>query len=95
MKWDELLDVAKLGDTIRVKLLVPLRGGEHFTEGTFGGFKSGILGGGWNRKQTKFDSSKIHFTKKPKICVVYNICEFGKKPYMDWVDVDNCEFEIL
>ena len=85
MNWTELLDQAKMGDDIKVTLINPVRNREYFKEGSLTGFKSGTIG------------IKGHWIKKPKIQVTYSVYQMypTKKCYQDWVDYDNCEFEIV
>lgn len=80
-----------------------------FTKGTLEGFKCGKFGGGhsdWRKYSNNgrndgdpkvpmsFDSTRMHWIKKPKVFVVYNCFAWGNTEYSDWVDVDNCLFTI-
>lgn len=96
--------------TLIKPLRKPLHEGDtSFTQGTLTGFKFGLWGGGhgdWEKYSNEgrtdgapkvpmsFDSTKMHWIKKPKIQVTYNIFKFHGKEYSDWVEVDNCLFEI-
>ena len=80
---------------VLVTLINPVRKGEYYKQGKLTGFKSGIYGGGWNSKHTSFDSTKMHWIKKPKVHVTYNVFEFFKGQHSDWVDIDNCVFNVV
>ena len=100
MTWDVLLDQVGLGHRdVIVTIVKPVRNGEYYKKGRLTGFKSGIWGGGHSRFKDgfshSFDSSKQHWIKKPKVHVTYDIFNWGKRCYNDWVDVDNCTFEII
>lgn len=107
MNWDELLEKAKLGDKIEVTLINPIRKEEYYKKGEMIGMKPGVYGGGhFNYKRNKdggpsvphsFSSDRMHWIKKPKVLVQYNIFEYrsNKGMHSDWVNVDNCEFKII
>lgn len=103
MNWDELTDTLQLND-IRVTIIKPLRisANHEYETGMMIGFKSGIFGGGWKRRsrdghwhEGSFSSLKMHWIKKPKVQVAYNSFTWGKSQHSDWVEVDNCTFEII
>jgi len=99
MNWTEFLKTPVVfGNDIKVTILNPVRKDDWAKEGMLTGFKCGIWGGGhWNFKNgmaKSFSSSRMHWKKKPKVHVTYNAFEYGKSFYSDWVDVDNCDFNI-
>lgn len=110
LDWDELLKVSMLDDVeveiINPIRKDPFRGDKEsvYKRGRLTGFKCGLFGGG-NSDYRKpkdegfsiphsFDSRKMHYLKKPKVHVTYNIFDYGKKEHSDWVDVDNCIFRV-
>lgn len=99
MNWKELLETPIcLGkDTIEVTFITPPRKGEYFEKGEMVGYQTGIFGGGWSANGMSFSSDRMRFLKKPKILVTYNIHQFypKKRPFLDWVDIDNCIFNIV
>lgn len=108
MNWDELL--SKLGlinIDIIVTIIKPVRNDDIYKTGKVIGFKPGVFGGGhsnWRKDKQKgdgaisvphsFDSRRIHCIKKPKVLVEYNIFTFGGRTHWDWIEIDNCIFEI-
>lgn len=101
MNWMELLNATNF-DKVRVTILSPVRRGESYTQGTVQGFKAGVIGGGhkFMKKDGEFeshsfDSSNLKWLKKPRVFVVYDVFTFGGKQHCDWIEVDNCEFEII
>lgn len=109
MNWTEFLEATGFDKKeLHVTLIKPVRNDEIYKIGRVIGFKPDVFGGGhsdWKKdKQQKdgrgmamahsFDSSKMHWIKKPKVLVEYNVFTFGKSTHWDWVEVDNCEFEI-
>ncbi len=97
MTWDELLKQFPI-EEIRVKIKKPLRRGEEYREGRLTGFKSGIIGGGHSKYKggipQSYDSTKRRFIRNPKVHVTYDVFEYHKTEISDWIDADNCEFEI-
>ena len=104
MNWNELLTAIGADDKeIIVTVINPVRKGfdiddNVYKKGKLTGFKTGVIGGGhssWKGGMPqRFDSSKLRFIKKPKVHVTYEIFTYGKREHSDWIDVDNCEFEI-
>jgi hypothetical protein len=95
MNFSELLAVLGLEDVeVVATLIVPIRKGEVYTSGRVIGFKSGIYGGGWSKGGKSYDSRKRRWLKKPKVNIVYNCFEYMKGEHNDWVDIENCTFEI-
>lgn len=101
MDWSELLIAMNIGDAdIIATLITPLRkDGDSYKSGKVVGFKPGVYGGGHSRYKNgvpmSFDSTKMCWKKKPKVFVAYNCFTYGKSQHTDWVDVDNCTFEIV
>ena len=100
MTFDVLLsEVGLMNRDVLVTLINPLRKEKIYKQGKLTGFKSGLYGGGHykykNGVPTAFDSRRIRCIKKPKVHVTYNIFEFGGREHSDWVDVDNCKFQII
>ena len=109
MNYQELQSALGLVDReIIVTIIKPVRNDEVYKTGTVLGFKPGVFGGGYSDyrkdKQQKdgrgmshphsFSSLDMKWIKKPKVLVVYNAFTFGKSLHWDWIEVDNCEFEI-
>lgn len=93
-----------MGRDVLVNINKPVRNGEYYQQGILSGFKCGIWGGGHSRFKNgvamSYDSSKKHWIKKPKVHVTYNLYYWsngnGKGGQQsDWIDVDNCTFEII
>ena len=99
MNFDEVINALGLSDkNIRATLINPLRNGEIYKYGKVIGFKAGQLSGHSKYKKgipQRFDGTKMRWIKKPKVFIAYDIFTFGKSQLTDWVDIDNCEFEIL
>ena len=105
MNLNELLIHLGLGDKkIVAHLIIPVRKGEHYKSGEVVGFKPGIFGGGHSEFKKKregisvphtYNSLKRYWIKKPKVMIKYSIFTFGKSEHFDWVDIDNCNFEII
>ncbi len=97
MDWSELLTVMQV-EQIIVTVINPIRKGDCYKTGELQGFKCGIFGGGHSRFKNgaphSYDSSKRKWIRKPKVLVAYNIFTYGKSQHSDWIDVDNCTFEI-
>jgi hypothetical protein len=96
--FHDLVESVGLSNTvIRVVVINPIRKEEHYKEGRMTGFKSGLMGGGhYNYKNgipNSFDSRRIHWLKKPKVHVTYDIFEFHGREHSDWIDLDNCLFK--
>lgn len=100
MTWSELLESTVFGKEIIVTIINPVRKEEYYKSGTLHGYKAGILGGGHHRYKNgvpmRFESARIHWIKKPKVLVTYNVYNIypGGKQHSEWIDVDNCTFEI-
>jgi hypothetical protein len=100
MTFDVLLsEVGLMNREVIVTLIKPLRQQEYYTKGRLTGFKSGLWGGGHynyrNGVPMSFDSQRIRCIKKPKVHVTYDIFDFGGRMHSDWVDIDNCTFQII
>lgn len=105
-KLQQLLGLDK--KEIIATLIKPVRIEEIYKKGKVIGFKPGVYGGGhsnWKKdKQQKdgrgmshahsFSTFDMHWLKKPKVLIIYDIFTFGKSQHWDWVEVDNCTFEI-
>ena len=88
-----------------VHIINPIRKGDEYKSGQVIGFKPGLFGGGHSdwKKDNKdggvstphtFNSLDMHWLKKPKAMVLYNSFTWGGKMHFDWIEVDNCDFEI-
>lgn len=90
----DLVDLWKL-KTIKVKVIKPIRTGDHYKHGSIIGFKCGIWGGGHfdyeKGSPMRFDSRRIHQLKEPKIHVQYNVYDFGGKVHSDWIPMSYLE----
>jgi hypothetical protein len=100
MDFKELYEYFNLDKiNVRVTLIKPIRNGEEFKTGRITGYKAGLYGGGWyNYKDgvpQSFNSTRIHCKKKERIQITYGVWQFHGKELSDWVDIDNCEFEII
>ncbi len=100
MNYDELLNNLCLsGKEIKVTVINPVRKHEVYKTGRLVGFKPGLFGGGGKRFKngwaTSYNSLDQHWLKKPKVLVAYNCFIYGKRQESDWVDCDNCEFDII
>ena len=103
MTYETLLTEIGLGNReIIATLINPIRKEPHYKEGRVTGFKSGLFGGGhYNYKNgtpMSYDSSKRHWIKKPKVHITYNCYTWkrsGAREDSDWVDIDNCKFQII
>ena len=101
MDFNELMTILGVGNaSIRVTIINPIRKEtETYKYGTMMGFKPGLWGGGHknykNGIPTSFCSLDQHWLKKPKVFIAYDVFTFGEKTHSDWIDVDNCEFEIV
>ena len=109
MNWTELLNAIGFTDkSIIVTIINPVRKEEVYKSGRVIGFKPGVYGGGhsnWykdkedrdggGRKTShSFSSMEMYWKKKPRVLVEYNCFIYGKSVHWDWIDVDNCIFEI-
>lgn len=100
MNFSELLVALNLGNSdIIVTVVKPVRKDSIYKTGKVTGYKSGLWGGGHKSWKNGFFQSYCsldqHWIKKPKVHVTYNIFEWGGKEHSDWIDVDNCTFEIV
>lgn len=101
MDWTELLAATQLEKRIEVTIINPVRKDDSYKKGRMIGYKSGIIGGGHSNFKKgvpcSFDSSKRKWIKRPKVLVEYNCFTFGTRAKMhsDWIDIDNCTFEII
>lgn len=97
MDYSELSTLWQLDD-IEVTVINPIRKQDYYKTGRLTGFKYGIWGGGHSNFKNgiprSYDSSKRYWKKKPKVQVTYNVFEYGRREHSDWIDVDNCTFEI-
>ena len=92
---------------IEAVLIKPIRNGEWYLKGHVVSFKGGVWGGGHsNYKRNKangethsrpysYSSDRNHWIKKPKVHIVYSIGDFGGTMHSDWVNADNCTFNIV
>jgi hypothetical protein len=108
MNWTELLTAIGFANKqIIATIIKPVRKDDIYKSGRVIGFKPGVFGGGhsdyYKDKQQgdgassyphSFNSLDMHWIKKPKVMVEYGIFIFGKHSHFDWIDVDNCTFEI-
>jgi hypothetical protein len=109
MNYTELLQAIGLDKKeIIATIIKPVRNEEVYKTGTVIGFKPGLFGGGhsnWKKDSQQkdgrgmaqphsFSSFDMHWIKKPKVLIVYNAFTFGKRQHWDWIEVDNCTFEI-
>lgn len=98
MNFSELINELNIsGRKIKVNIINPVRNAECYKTGELVGYKSGIWGGGHKFKKgemTSFNGLNRGWVKKPKVQVAYNTFTFGKSQHSDWIDVDNCDFEI-
>jgi len=100
MTFDVLLSEIGLGNReIIATIINPIRKGEYYKQGRVTGFKSGLWGGGYSNYKNgvphAYESTKRDWIKKPKVHITYNIFTFGGKEHSDWVDADNCTFQII
>ncbi len=97
MDFDQLLTLWDF-ENIEVTVINPVRKDEVYKKGRLTGFKSGLYGGGHSRYKNgmphEYSSLKRRWIKPPKVHVTYSIFDFGGKEHSDWIDVDNCIFEI-
>ena len=103
MNWNELSAQLQLGEVI-VTILNPVRTGndcESYKSGKMMGFKPGTVGDGYRHIKRDGEivgghSKQQRWLKKPKVMVVYNTFEIypHRRVYFDWIDIDNCTFEI-
>jgi hypothetical protein len=110
MNYTELLQSLNLsGREIIATIIKPVRNEEEYKQGRVIGFKPGIRGGGHSdySKDSQdrdgyrgshphsFSSLDIRWIKKPKVLIVYSVIDFMRgKEHWDWIEVDNCTFEI-
>jgi hypothetical protein len=98
MDYTELLKTLGLDKEIRITIIKPVRNGDIFKEGILAGIKPGKHTGGWTYTKagkTFIASNSIYI--KPRVLVAYPTSIIYGKPkgqVTDWVDVDNCIFEI-
>ena len=96
MDFTQLSNELVLSDkTIKATLIKPIRNDDVYKTGIVMGFKPGTWGGGYSHQNRNFSSLRQKWIKKPRVLVVYNCGYFMKSQHFDWVDVDNCEFEIV
>jgi hypothetical protein len=84
---------------IIVTIINPVRKDPIYKKGRLAGFKAGLFGGGHyhykNGVPMSYASTRRRWIKKPKVLVAYDIFTFGKSSHSDWVDVDNCTFDVI
>lgn len=104
MNWNKIIKILGLEDkTLQANIINPIRKPingdvDIYSKGKVIGFKPGTLGGGHKYKKGKlksFDSLDFKWLKKPKVLVLYSIFDWGGKQHIDWIDVDNCTFELI
>lgn len=90
MNWDEVLKTIGLFNSDLIATIInPIRKGDVHKKGRVVGFKAGVT------------SANKGACRKPRVFVEYFACTIysrsGKQTGMrgDWIDVDNCEFEII
>jgi hypothetical protein len=105
MNWTELLTAIGFSNKqIIATIIKPIRKDDVYKSGKVIGFKPGVFGGGhsdWKKDNEggvsvphSFSSLDMYWKKKPKVMVTYDIFTWGKATHFDWIDVDNCTFEI-
>ena len=105
MNLSELLVQLKIMDKkIIAHLVIPVRKEEEYKSGEVIGFKPGIYGGGHSEYKKEregitrphsFNGLNMYWLKKPKVMISYSCFTYGKRQHFDWVDIDNCNFEII
>jgi hypothetical protein len=100
MNWNEVLKFLNIENRELVATIIePVRKDPIYKKGKVMGFKPGIYGGGhYNYKEgvpMSFDSGRMRQIKKPKVLIEYNVFTYGGSSHCDWINVDNCEFEII
>lgn len=102
MNWTELLTACQL-DNVEVTIINPIRKSLHdeYKHGMMIGYKAGLIGGGFKVEKRDgeirgqhYSSTKRRWLKKPKVLVEYNVFNYGGRTHTDWIEVDNCTFEI-